>query len=174
LIDLSEAVELRRRIWIEYRSSEDELSRRTVEPYGAVGWWGYWYRVAYCCLRHDFRTFRLDRLQQMKLLGETFSPRQAFDLRVYASEQLGQVQAALPIVVEFQAPLHAVQEQIPPQFGTLTETVRGVLFESRYGNVADVARFLVSRNLPFLIKGPPELKAELLRLAQVLTRSVAS
>jgi predicted DNA-binding transcriptional regulator YafY len=173
LIDLSEAVELRRRIWIEYHSYEDELSQRTVEPYGMVGWWGYWYLVAYCCLRHDFRTFRLDRLQQMKLLGETFSPREAFDLQAYASEQLGHSQAALPIVVKFQAPLHTVQEKIPPEFGTLTETARGVLFESRYGNMADVARFLVSRNLPFLVKEPPELKGELLRLAQVLTRSVA-
>jgi predicted DNA-binding transcriptional regulator YafY len=173
LIDLSEAVELRRRIWIEYRSYGDELSRRTVEPYGVVGWWGYWHLVAYCRLRHDFRTFRLDRLQEMKLLGETFSPRQAFDLQAYASEQLGRAQAALPIVVEFQKPLHAVQEQIPPQFGTLTETTRGVLFESRYGNMADAARFLVSRDLPFLVKEPPELKAELLTLAQALTRSVA-
>jgi len=34
-----------------------EKTRRSVEPYGLVGWKGHWYLVAYCCLRKDFVRF---------------------------------------------------------------------------------------------------------------------
>jgi predicted DNA-binding transcriptional regulator YafY len=171
LVDLSEAIDVRRRVWLEYRSAQNQFSRRTVEPYGVVGWWGYWYLVAYCCWRQDYRLFRLDRLQKMELLEETFSPAAAFDLQEYVSEQLGRAGGHLDIVVEFQAPLEAVKREIPAEFGSLTETPAGVLFQTQYGNVADVARFLISRNLRFVVHEPPALKAELRRMAAELIRS---
>jgi hypothetical protein len=45
------------------------------------------------------------------------------------------------------------------------------LFQTQYGDLADVARFLVSRNLPFSVHRPPELREELLRIAEQITRS---
>jgi predicted DNA-binding transcriptional regulator YafY len=64
LIELSDAIQQRRRVEIDYRSYSDEITSRTVEPYGMTGWIGRWYLAAYCCMRQDYRLFRLDRIQR--------------------------------------------------------------------------------------------------------------
>jgi predicted DNA-binding transcriptional regulator YafY len=79
LIELSEAIQQRRRIALAYRSHHDELTCRTIEPYGLAGWWGRWYLVGFCRLRRDYRSFRLDRMEQVQLLAESFERAEAFD-----------------------------------------------------------------------------------------------
>ena len=61
LIDLSGAIHASQRILINYSSHHKEHTRRKVEPYGITGWRGRWYLGGYCCLRQDYRVFRLDR-----------------------------------------------------------------------------------------------------------------
>jgi predicted DNA-binding transcriptional regulator YafY len=173
-LDLSEAIQQRRRIAIDYRSHHDEVTHRAVDPYGLAGWWGHWYLVGYCHLRQGYRLFRLDRLQAMQVLAETFTRAEDFDVQAYMHEHLGKVSARWQIAVEFHAPLYTVQQKIPGGYGTLTETPDGVLFRAEHGDIADVARFLVSRNLPFAVHEPPELRAELLTLAERITRSATA
>lgn len=172
LLDLSEAVQLHRRVTLTYRSHHDELTQRTVEPYGLAGWWGHWYLVAYCCLRQDYRLFRLDRVQAANMQTETFSRAPAFDAEAYLREHLARTTVTWQLKVEFYAPLYTVQQKVPASFGTWTETPTGVLFEAQHGDVADAARFLATRNLPFTVHGPPELRAELLQIAERITASV--
>jgi len=174
LLDLSEAVQLRRRVALAYRSHHDEVTQRTVEPYGLAGWWSHWYLVAYCCLRKGYRLFRLDRVQSMELRAETFTRDAAFNVEAYLREQFERDTTRQQIVVEFDAPLYTVQQEIPASYGTLTETPTGVRFEAQYGDMAEAARFLATRNLPFVVHGPPTLRAELLRMAEQLTRSATS
>lgn len=171
LLDLSEAIQQRRRIAIDYRSHHDEVTHRTVEPYGLAGWWSHWYLVGYCCLRRGYRLFRLDRLQAMRVLAETFTRAEDFDLQAYMREHLGKVSPRWQIAVEFQAAPYTVRQKIPSSYGTLSETPSGVLFQTQHGDLADVAQFLVTRKLPFVVHGPPELREELLRLAERITQS---
>jgi len=173
LLDLSEAIQLRRRVAIDYRSHHDQVTHRTVEPYGLAGWWNHWYLVGYCCLRRDYRMFRLDRVQSMQMLTETFTRVADFDVQTYMRDQLVKP-SHQPIAVEFHASLHIVQQKIPAAYGTFTETPAGVLFETQYGDLPDVALFLTSRNLPFVVHSPPELRAELLRLAERITHSATA
>lgn len=174
LLDLSEAIQQRRRIAIDYRSHHDELTHRTVEPYGLAGWWSRWYLAGYCCLRQGYRLFRLDRLHAMQILAETFTRAEDFDLQAYLREQLGRVSARWQIEVEFQAALYTVQQKIPAGYGTLVETPTGVLFQAQHGDLADVAHYLVSRNLPFVVHAPAELRAELMRLAERIVYSATT
>jgi predicted DNA-binding transcriptional regulator YafY len=174
LLDLSEAIQQRRRVAIDYRSHHDEVTHRTVEPYGLAGWWGHWYLIGYCCLRQGYRLFRLDRLQAMQVLAETFTRAADFDLQSYAREHLGKDSARWQIEVEFQATLYAVQQKIPTGYGTLTETPTGVLFQTEYGDLAEVAGFLATRNLPFVVHGPPELRGELLHMAERISQSASA
>lgn len=171
LIELSEAVQRRQRVALVYRSHHDAVTRRTVEPYSLVGWWGYWYLVAYCCLRQGYRLFRLDRVQRMEVQAATFTHDATFDSNAYLREHLGRVSDRWQIQVEFHAPLSRVQDKIPASHGRLTETSTGVVFETQHSDLADVARFLVTRNLPFVAREPPELRAELMRLAAGITAS---
>jgi predicted DNA-binding transcriptional regulator YafY len=171
LIDLSEAIQQRHRVVIDYRSHHDVLTRRTVEPYGLAGWWGRWYLAGYCCLRQGYRLFRLDRVQGTQVLAETFTRAEDFDVQAYMREQLGKESSRWQIEVVFQAALYTVQQKIPGGYGTLTETPDGVVFRAEHGDLADVAHFLVSRKLPFTVQEPLELRAELLQLAERIMRS---
>ena len=164
LIDLSGAIHASQRIEIDYRSLHNEVTHRKVEPYGITGWKGHWYLGGYCCLRQDYRSFRLDRIQQVQILSETFEKAENFDFEAYVKEQYNT--AGMHMEVEFQGELSAVQQKIPTLYGTLTETPTGVLLQEQYDDVESMARYLMSLNLPFVIHHPPELREALLRLGE--------
>src|SRR5437763_4390581 len=167
VITLSEAIGQCQRIAMDYRSSHDQLTHRKVEPYGIVGWDGHWYLVGYCCLRQDYRTFRLDRIQQLEILAESFERVEDFDCLAYVIKQQP---ARWHIEVEFQAPLYTVQQKIPSSYGSLTATPTGVLFQCQYDDIESQARYLMSLNLPFIVHNPPELREALLRLAEKMVQ----
>jgi predicted DNA-binding transcriptional regulator YafY len=166
LITLSDAIQRRQRVSIAYRSYHDETTRRTVEPYGIAGWLGRWYLVGYCCLRRDYRLFRLDRMQEAQLCAETFVRDATFDCVAYVEAQLLTRPANWQVVVLFQAPLYTLQQKIPAGYGTLSTTPGGTLFQCPTDDLDYMVRYLMALHLPFVIQEPPELRDALLRLAQ--------
>jgi predicted DNA-binding transcriptional regulator YafY len=69
---------------LTYRGiARQEETEREVEPYGLAFQWGQWYLAGFCRLRQDMRTFRIDRIQQIKPLAETFTVPGDFDAREY-------------------------------------------------------------------------------------------
>jgi predicted DNA-binding transcriptional regulator YafY len=171
LISISEAIGRQQRLAMEYRSHHDQVTQRKVEPYGIVGWSGHWYLVGYCCLRRDYRTFRLDRIQQVEVLDEPFEKAEGFDCRAYVMQRNP---GGFHFEVEFQAALYTVQQKIPAYYGSLTEAPGGVLFQCEYEDVDGMARFLMSLNLPFVIHEPPELREALLRMAEQMVRAATA
>lgn len=174
LIGLSEAIGQCQRVAIDYRSHYNEVTHRKVEPYGIVGWQGRWYLVGYCCLRQDYRTFRLDRIQQVQYLVEPFEKVEEFDCRTYVEEKYGRPSGSFDIEVEFQAALSTVQQKIPASYGSLTATSTGTLLQSQYDNLDDMARYLMVLNLPFVVHQPPELREAVLRLAERMVQMATS
>jgi predicted DNA-binding transcriptional regulator YafY len=174
LIGLSEAIQQRQRVVIDYRAQSDEMTQRTVEPYGLAAWWGRWYLVGYCCLRGGYRVFRLDRVQRVQYIAETFERLEEFDCYAYMVEHLAKASAHWQIEVEFQATLDIVQQKIPASYGTLIGTPSGVLFQYQYGDLTGTALYLIGLNLPFVVHRPPELRAALLHLAEQMTRSATA
>lgn len=66
------AIADQRFLQLEYKSAKQEVSQRKVRPLGLF-FWGYtWTLAAWCELREDFRTFRLDRMHQLTVLDESF------------------------------------------------------------------------------------------------------
>ena len=74
---LRQAVLDRRVLCFDYYASTGAISHRTVEPmklrFKGMGW----YLQAFCRDRHDYRTFRLSRMENLTLAADTFSPRPA-------------------------------------------------------------------------------------------------
>ncbi|MBV9788759.1 MAG: YafY family transcriptional regulator [Chloroflexi bacterium] len=174
LLQLSAAIQNRQRLAFAYCSQRDELTQRTVEPYGLVGWWGRWYLVGFCCMRQAHRLFRLDRMQQAQVLAETFVRDEDFDAQAYVELHLNEGGALWQIEVEFHASLEKVRQKIPESFGTLIVTEAGVLFQSQYGDMDSTARYLMGLNLPFVVHQPPELRDALLRLAELMIHSASA
>jgi predicted DNA-binding transcriptional regulator YafY len=59
---------------IEYANEANETTERTIEPFALLSTRSNWLLVAWCLLRKDFRYFRLDRIKQLEVLSERFTP----------------------------------------------------------------------------------------------------
>ena len=74
LTPLRVALEERRIVWMRYEDAEGVISERTLRPVGLF-FWGYrWSLSAWCELRQAFRSFRLDRIRQIDVREERFTP----------------------------------------------------------------------------------------------------
>lgn len=59
---------------IEYTNESGNTTNRLIEPFALLSTQENWLLVAWCRLRHEFRYFRLDRIQKMEMLTEKFTP----------------------------------------------------------------------------------------------------
>ncbi len=69
---LRRAVIDRRKLQLRYVDEAGRASERIVRPLGCFFWGAVWTLAAWCELRQDFRSFRLDRLQRADMLDERF------------------------------------------------------------------------------------------------------
>ena len=85
------ATESRRKLSLRYRDLKDAVSERVVRPLGSFYWGQVWTLAAWCEQRQDFRSFRVDRIEQLTVLEEAFRDepgRSLADLlRRYRSEE---------------------------------------------------------------------------------------
>lgn len=69
---LREAFEARRVLTLDYDSLDNVRSQRRVRPLGVFFWDAVWTLAAWCELRNDFRSFRVDRIVDIAVLDERF------------------------------------------------------------------------------------------------------
>jgi predicted DNA-binding transcriptional regulator YafY len=74
LASLRRAVRSRRKVSFDYTDILRQKSRRTVRPLSLAYFGPVWLLAAWCELRNDFRTFRLDRMVDFSVTLETFRP----------------------------------------------------------------------------------------------------
>ncbi|MFN8244520.1 MAG: YafY family protein [Ferruginibacter sp.] len=55
-----------------FANHSQQYSNREVEPVGVFYLGSYWYLIAYCHLRNDYRSFRTDRISYINLTGRFF------------------------------------------------------------------------------------------------------
>ena len=70
---LREAVQSRHKLRLDYRDVNEAATRRTVRPLGCFYWGKVWTLAAWCELRQDFRSFRVDRIDAAQVLPERFA-----------------------------------------------------------------------------------------------------
>jgi predicted DNA-binding transcriptional regulator YafY len=74
-----------KKLRIEYEKEDGESSARVVRPLGLFFWGRTWTLTAWCELRTDFRTFRVDRMKKAEMLDDTFVDEDRKTLRDYLS-----------------------------------------------------------------------------------------
>lgn len=101
---LRRAAREHRRVHMTYQGGNHRVpTQRDLDPYALVHRWGWWYVVGFCHLRHELRTFRLDRIAELVLLDILFDAPVDFDLRAYLASALQaqpQVTARLRFIPE--------------------------------------------------------------------------
>jgi predicted DNA-binding transcriptional regulator YafY len=85
---LRESILKRRCVRITYRSFALEETCRDVNPYALTFRWGLWYLVGHCNLRDDMRSFRVDRIQDVSVLRETFLMPPGFSAIDYVENEM--------------------------------------------------------------------------------------
>lgn len=76
LTTLAQACRDREEVRFEYTRRDGESARRLVQPNQLVSVGHRWYLVAWDVRRTDWRTFRVDRMAELRLGGARFEPRQ--------------------------------------------------------------------------------------------------
>lgn len=78
LAALQQAIREQRVVHLRYHSlSQDETTERDFEPQRLYYQGGNWYVHGYCRLRQDFRGFRINRMESLRLSREKFGKREA-------------------------------------------------------------------------------------------------
>lgn len=158
LATLAQATITSRRCWMRYGRPDGDETARQVDPYGIVVHLGRWYLHAYCHLRGDRRTFRIDRIRRVDLLESAFVQPADLDVRAAVMASLALVRSDFRVEVEIHGPCEAVKEFISPDLAVLdpidTETTRLV---SATESLQWFAWRLSSIPFPMRVISPPEL-----------------
>ncbi len=67
-----QAIVRKRKLQLTYARSEQESQERLVHPLGLHFWGAKWTLVAWCELRDDYRTFRIDRIVKAEVTQDQF------------------------------------------------------------------------------------------------------
>jgi predicted DNA-binding transcriptional regulator YafY len=173
LLSLGEAAARRRRVRLAYRSWRGQVSVRELDPYGLVLHAGKWYVTGYDHAQAEVRTFRMDRMSDVRLGVETFEPPPDFDAVGQVSRALAAVPYAHEVEVVLAATIEDARRRIPPMVGALSEVDGGVLMVARAERLDGMAQMLAGLGWPFVIRRPEELRDAVRALAARLVEDAA-
>ncbi|MGF1764123.1 helix-turn-helix transcriptional regulator [Aliivibrio kagoshimensis] len=83
---IRQAIDANRQVYIEYQKENKEQSQRKVSPLGLVFWGKQWTLVAWCELRDEYRSFRVDRITELQPLNISFQTSEIKSLKHYLSQ----------------------------------------------------------------------------------------
>jgi predicted DNA-binding transcriptional regulator YafY len=66
------AIRARQKLRLAYRNDAGVLTERVIRPLQLDYWGRVWTAAAWCELRRDFRTFRVDRIEELTVLPQLF------------------------------------------------------------------------------------------------------
>ena len=156
-----------------YQSRDGTKSRRDVEPHSLVNTVRRWYLVAWDRRRDDWRTFRMDRMDEPASTGVRFRPRKlpAKDPATFVKRSI----SAAPNRYEARVILHASASElagrIPEHWGAI-EPIDDDTCEYRTGDddLGWLALRIVMVGVDFEVHEPPELVEHLRALGLRITR----
>lgn len=165
---LSAGLQAGRRVRLQYRSAQGDSTVRGFDPYGVVSHEGIWYTIGYCHLRQAQRLFRLDRIAQAEVSGQSFALPLNFDARAAVQRALAEVKRVWHIEVWLKTTLPAAQRSLRLPLTFFEEASGGVLFRCEVSDLPWMARTLAGLGVPFAIHRPEELRHVTSQYAQQL------
>mgnify|MGYP001492127489 CR=1 FL=1 len=119
---LAQACRDNERVEFGYPTRGDGPRSRTVEPHRLVALSGRWYLVGYDLTRHDWRSFRVDRLREPHRTGTRFRPRVLPAEDAAAFVRAGIRNIPLPYTVD--AVVHAPADRVQQMLGRWATVTR--------------------------------------------------
>ncbi len=170
LVVLSAAAQKRQRVRMAYRSRQGEGSERLFDPYGLVYRSGYWYAAGLCHLRGGVRTFRLDRIQTVAPLPQSFARPEHFDTLAHLAHAIATLPRAHSVEVLLKTDLATARAHLHDAAGVLEQCDDGVLIRNQSEDLDWFARQLAALPFGFAVIGPAALNDAVKECAQRLLR----
>ena len=140
---------------------------RRIEPYYLIFRWSSWYVWGWCERREDYRLFKLNRMEELKLSGEIFEKREA-PVPELKTEQIFPGGIQVKALLEPECKWRLVEEFATECF---EEQPDGrLLFQADYTNKESLMTWLMSFQDKVVLLEPESLREELL---EVLERMLA-
>jgi predicted DNA-binding transcriptional regulator YafY len=174
LVVIASASANHERMRFRYRGHDGTETARHAEPVRLVASGRRWYLVAFDLDRDDWRTFRVDRMIDLRATGARAQHRSPPAARV--EEFLRARMLGMAPTFRADVTLHASRQVIAARLGdrlgdgTLTGDGDSCRWHSHADTVEWLAMRLLSLDTDFRVHGPPQLQAHLDTLAARITR----
>jgi predicted DNA-binding transcriptional regulator YafY len=172
--DLVAAVAAQRRLRFAYRTAAGNARTFDVDPWSVVVRYGRWYLLCFAHHAEALRTFRVDRISEVRLLDDTFEVPADLDPAAELEANLGKGWEYDTHVV-FHAPIAEVRPWVRPTLGDLRELPDGQceLVGSTSNPQAYAGEWLAGVPFDFTVVGGDELRAAVAEVGARLTGSVS-
>ena len=165
LTTMSAAAQLRQRVHIHYHPSQGEDTERDLDAYGLTYYLRKWYVVGYCHLRHDLRSFRLDRIMRANMVNAHFERPDHFDPLAYIMQAIATMPRKFAFELLLKTDIRTAQNEVFDVLGILEADKDGVIMRGSVEDLDWLARQLAVFSFEFVVREPEQLKAELQHLS---------
>lgn len=164
------------RLRFGYRDRGGSVTKRFAEPHRLVSTGNRWYLMAWDVEREAWRTFRLDRVENVHATGMRFPPHDPpEDAATYVSQALSYGTYRYRARIVLHASLAAAAEKVPPTAGFLEGIDEDCcLLVSGGDSLVRMAVYIAEIGFEFEVLDPPELAGHLAELAGRMGRAARS
>lgn len=166
MTEIQRAVGKRQVLKLEYRSTEDEITTREVEPIGIFYYSMAWHLIGWCRLRNGYRDFRADRIRSLENKGEIFEGRNQISLKEYFQSMFQSNTELKRAIITFDK--SAIRNR--PIYGSISQVDLGDRIRAEFlmDNFSYMAKWLLMFGTSIEIEEPEELKSHLAGLVEEL------
>ena len=143
-----------------YTAADASGSERLVEPSGVVAVGRRWYLVGWDHGRRDWRSFRVDRIEQLRTTPGRFMPREVpgGDPATFMRARIESMAPTFEAVAVVEAPADVVAARLPTGAGTVEPIDAARCRVTLAAETVDWLLWrLVQLDLAFVVESPPEL-----------------
>lgn len=176
LTTLASAARNVERVEFTYRDRQGAVEDRLVEPARLVMLGRRWYLVAHDVARHDWRTFRVDRIDQPRSTGRAFQPKELpiADAAEYVRQAIQGATRTVEVEVELDAPAREVAARYA-RWATVTELDEGRCRMTMSSDGFDWPTMMLGAlGVTFRVVSPPEFRDHVAAVGRGFVRSTKS
>jgi predicted DNA-binding transcriptional regulator YafY len=162
---VSQAIVQRRHVNMVYRAIHGRTdTQRKVAPYRLLFFEGCFYILGYCGLRQDIRVFALDRIRQLDLSEEAFTPPEGLNIDEFIQSSFGVFQGPLShVTIRFAKDIAGyIMERIWHPSQKLTKRRDGsLIFEADVAGTEEIKHWVLKWGAKAEVLAPHVLRREI-------------